>query len=66
MCPRAVEGGDDEMEFVEQARQFGEMIQSDNDSDGVDFHTYFSVQYFANSGFDSKFSTEEIWFPKSN
>ena len=63
---RAFEGEDDEVAFVEQARLFGENIESNEDSNGVDFHKYFSVQYFTNSGFDSKISTEEIWFQKTN
>jgi len=50
------------MSFLDQARMFGEMIQSNKvDAEGVNFVSYFSVQ---NSIGKDRQHTEEIWFLK--
>ena len=48
---------------MEQAVLFGEIIQSDKEI-GVDFDSYFAVQYF--SGDPSSIELQEIWFTKSD
>ena len=53
------------MAFIEQARIFGEMIQENKDSAGVNFDSYFSIQFFT-GGFETKIPYEEIWFTKSD
>ena len=60
---RAFQGPADEVAFVEQARIFGELIQAQKDSAGVDFDSYFSIQFFTGD-FDTKLPYEEIWFRK--
>lgn len=60
---RAFQGPSDETALVEQAVLFGEMIQSNKES-GVDFDSYFSVQYF--SGDPTSIELQEIWFTKSD
>lgn len=62
---RAFQGPADETALVEQAVAFGELIISKKDDAGVNFDTYYSVQYFKSDKPDSKLSVEEIWFVKA-
>lgn len=60
---RVFQGPADETAFVEQALLFGELIQSNKET-GVDFDTYFSVQYY--NGDPGSVEINEIWFKKSD
>jgi len=61
---RAFHGPADETSFLEQARLFGEMIQSNKvDAERVNFVSYFSVQ---SSSANNEEHIEEIWFLKSD
>ena len=61
---RAFHGPADEASFLEQARLFGEMIQSNKvDAERVNFVSYFSVQ---SSSANNEEHIEEIWFLKSD
>ena len=60
---RTFQGSSDETAFVQQAVLFGELIQSNKET-GVDFNTYFSVEYY--NGDPGSVEIEEIWFKKEN
>ena len=60
---RTFQGPSDETAFVQQAVLFGELIQSNKET-GVDFNTYFSVEYY--NGNPGSVEIEEIWFKKEN
>lgn len=58
---RAFIGPSDETSLVEQAVLFGELIQSNKET-GVDFDTYYSMEYYSGEEPVSKTSIQEIWF----